>query len=148
LSRFSISVLEPTSLRSSAIVCCVFLIVFSFYLFVFLLHMCFGGCFCSRLKYFLELSLFLTYYCNLSCSALALYIYAVNTDVFQARLSRRHICILVSSPRAEWYLAYGVSPSLSQSVWFKRHSCCVGKKNKNLSAGCSGIHQKISDTKM
>lgn len=110
---------------------------------------CSGDCFCSRLKYFQELCLFLRNNCNLSCSALALYICAMTTDVFQTRLSRRCICILVSSAGAEWCLAYAVSPPLSQSVWFKRHSSCVkGKKTKLLSAGCSGIHQKISATEM
>jgi len=68
------------------------------------------------------------------CHALPLLsLSAVTTDVFQARLSRRCICILVSTASAEWCLAYGVSPPLSQSVWFKRHSCCVeGEKNLSL----------------
>lgn len=111
--RFAIIVLWPTSSHSSATGICSS-----------------GDCVCSRLKYFQELCLFLPNNCNLSCSALALHICAVTIDVFQARLSRRCICILVSSAGAEWCLACGVSPHLSQSVWFKRHSCCVegGKK--------------------
>lgn len=126
--RYAIIVLGPTSSHSSATGIC-----------------CGGDCFCSRLKYFQELCLFLPNNCNLSCSALALYICAVTTDVFQARLSRRCICILVSSAGAEWCLAYGVSPPLSQSVWFKRHSCCVeGEKNLSLLDVQAFIKKKIS----
>lgn len=141
--RFPIIVLMPTSSHSNATM----VVCFGFFLLLF----CFfgGDYFFSTLKYFHELYLFLPHNCNLSCSALAFYICAVTTDVFQAGLSRRCIYILVSSAGAEWCLFYGVSPPLSQSVWFKRHSCCGGGK-KNLSDGCSGIHQKKkkSGTKM